>query len=464
MKLRAKILLLVLSTNLLLILIMASFGAMKFNHLFVNYINSNEIERLAPLSDSLSEEFLRFGDWERYRNNKNLWQKKLYENNHLMRRPMPGSMDEMHDRMMNGQSIRPPTATNILLADEDKTIVVGKNPPKDRTTWIAIESKNKITVGYLGVIQARRPSLDVDRMFVSSVGTNLSIVVIAALLVSLLVSVIFSNRLVKPIIRLKSATHDLAAGRYQNAVQVKGHDELAQLATDFNWLAQTLDANQKSRQQWVADISHELRTPLAIVKAEIEGLIDGIRPLDNQAMLSLSEEILRLSHLVDDLHQLSLSDAGALTYHMEPIDLKTWLQDFIDDHLDTQSGLTHQLSLPTETLVIQGDSKRLEQLFTNLLSNSLKYSDPPVNISISLDRYGRIIWSDSTPGVSEEALPRLFDRLYRVEGSRNRESGGSGLGLAICSNIVAAHQGTISAASSEDEGLTITIDFPGAKK
>jgi len=460
MKLRAKILLLVLSTNVLLILIMASFGAMKFNNLFVNYLNTNEVRRLALLSDNLSQKFLQLGNWDEYRNNDVMWQNMLQENSYLLRQPMQRTMGEMHDNMMNGRGRLMPPPTNIILADEHKNIVVGRTPPVERTQWIPIEIDNNVVVGFLGVIQRKQPSLDVDRLFVSRVGSSLFAVVVIALFISLTVSVIFSNRLVKPIIRLKSATHDLAAGRYEKPIQVRGHDELAQLATDFNWLAKKLEANQKGRQQWVADISHELRTPLAIAKAEIEGLIDGIRPLTIQAIQSLSEEVNRLSHLVDDLHQLSLSDLGALTYQMELIDLRIWLQDFIQDHMGNISDLHYNLMLPKNSVVIQADTKRLEQLFSNLLSNSLKYTQPPIQLNISLDASAKVTWSDSFPGVSSEELPRLFDRLYRVESSRNRESGGSGLGLAICSNIVAAHQGTISAESSPDQGLTIIIDFP----
>ena len=215
----------------------------------------------------------------------------------------------------------------------------------------------------------------------------------------------------------------------------------------------------------MADISHELRTPIAVVRAEIEAMIDGIRPTNPDHLNSLHSEVGRLSSLVDDLHELSLSDLGALNYRMAKVDLTEVLGQSLA-HFEagfSQQGIELSTSLPSTEVMIKADEQRLTQLFNNLYQNTLKYTQSPgqcqVQLVLEADQ-ARIIWQDSSPGVPESSLDKLFDRLYRVEESRNRATGGSGLGLAICQNIVAAHQGTVTAKASELGGLTIQIELP----
>jgi two-component system sensor histidine kinase BaeS len=207
-----------------------------------------------------------------------------------------------------------------------------------------------------------------------------------------------------------------------------------------------------------------LRTPLAVLRAEIESLEDGVRPLDQAAVGSLANEAQRLARLVEDLHTLSLSDLGALSYHKEPVDVAEVLEDGVEAQrraLD-ESGLKLDLRLERGAVAL-ADAARLTQVFANLLQNSLRYTDAPGRIAIRLRRNGeRIIidWEDTSPGVPGEDLARLTDRLFRVEGSRSRDGGGSGLGLAIARAIVEGHAGTLSAHASALGGLRIEIALP----
>ncbi|EKD40360.1 MAG: hypothetical protein ACD_75C00075G0001, partial [uncultured bacterium] len=269
---------------------------------------------------------------------------------------------------------------------------------------------------------------------------------------------------------LAAATHRMAAGEFSTRVPVTTADELGRLAGDFNTLALTLESNEKARRQWVADISHELRTPLAVLRGEIEAIQDGVRNFDPESLRSLHQEVLRLGRLVDDLHQLSMSDLGALTYRREQQDLVIVLEqslefyrpEFVRKNIDLQADLP--VSAPVNLFA---DQERLRQLFANLLDNSLKYTDEQgvvaVRLAIDADKV-LIDFQDSAPRVAESDLPKLFDRLYRVENSRNRATGGSGLGLAICRNIVEAHDGAITASLSPLGGVWIQITFPRARR
>jgi two-component system sensor histidine kinase BaeS len=246
-------------------------------------------------------------------------------------------------------------------------------------------------------------------------------------------------------------------------VDPDGEDELGRLARGFNTLAATLGAAQKARQQWIADIAHELRTPLSILRGEIEALQDGVRPLTPAAVASLGSEAARLARLVEDLHTLSLSDLGALTYHKEPLDLAEVVTDVLDAQRRAlqEKGLRVQLELDPATVL--GDADRLSQVFANLLQNSLRYTDSPGTLRVALRKNAtsiQVLWEDSAPGVPSGDLARLTERLFRVEGSRNRASGGSGLGLAIAHAIVQAHGGELAAHASALGGLRIELSFP----
>ena len=183
----------------------------------------------------------------------------------------------------------------------------------------------------------------------------------------------------------------------------------------------------------------------------MQALEDGVRQWNEPARRSLQAEVDRLSRLVNDLHELSLSDAGGMSYNLASLDLTNVVHDALDTCRTrlAEHSLTFETDLPEEPMMIQGDARRLTQMLINLLENSARYTDPGgrVQVSARVDSAVHLTVDDSAPGVSDEALPKLFERLYRVETSRNRATGGSGLGLAICQAVVTAHGGQIRASS-----------------
>jgi two-component system sensor histidine kinase BaeS len=322
------------------------------------------------------------------------------------------------------------------------------------------------TVGYLGFLPPRHFLNSQQLQFLSRQKLSLGLAAVGMVLVVVIFSLPLANRLVRPIRAMAAATHHIASGKYATRVPVSSSDELGQLARDFNAMALTLEKNEKERRQWVADISHELRTPLAVLRGEVEALLDGIRAVTPDTVRSLHAEVLRLHRLVDDLYQLSLSDLGALAYRKEDLDLSGVLRDTIEHYRAefARKGIVLRGHLPegAEALVF-GDRERLSQLFGNLLDNSLKYTAEGGELVITLECHdGRAIvdFQDSAPGVPVGELERLFDRLYRLEGARSEASRGAGLGLAICRNIVEAHDGTISAHPSPIGGVLIRVAMP----
>jgi len=275
---------------------------------------------------------------------------------------------------------------------------------------------------------------------------------------------LLSRGMLAPVKRLVNGTHQLAAGDFSTRVEVDSQDELGKLAQDFNQLAMTLEKNEQMRRAFMADISHELRTPLAVLRGELEAMQDGVRKMTLGSLESLQSEVSILTKLVDDLHQLSLSDAGALAYRKVDTDVVHLVQLAEAGSRDRfhSKQLTLTSKLP-ESAQVFGDPQRLSQLFNNLMENSLRYTDPNGGLEILgeiRDKLLILTFQDSAPGISDEQLIRIFERFYRTEGSRNRASGGSGLGLAICQNIVEAHGGQISASHSPAGGVRIKVVLP----
>jgi two-component system sensor histidine kinase BaeS len=353
----------------------------------------------------------------------------------------------------------------VVLLDQKRQIIRGNEriPPPKRLRTLVLDGK---IIGYLGLHPRSSLTEKVDVDFADRLQRTLWIVGILTLLLAGFLSFMLSRHLGKPIQALRQGTRQLTDGNYALRMPCHGRDELGQLTRDFNQLAARLQKNEIARKQWIADIAHELRTPISILRGEIEALQDGINPPDEHTFASLHQEASHLQRLVGDLYDLSMSDSGALSYHKEPCDVVALLHETLTLHSTSLQEGNLQLEtqgIQQQPIIVQGDTQRLQQLFKNLLENSLRYTDKPglLRISTQLSNGNvQIVFQDSPPDVPDDALPHLFERLYRVESSRNRATGGAGLGLSICHNIVEAHSGDISATHSPLGGLEIRISLP----
>jgi two-component system sensor histidine kinase BaeS len=273
-------------------------------------------------------------------------------------------------------------------------------------------------------------------------------------------------RWVRPLLGIQDATARIAEGEFATRLSTTRSDEIGDLVRNINSMAEGLEHMEGSRRRWIAEISHELRTPLTVLRGEIDALTEGVRPLTHEAAISLREEVLRLGAMVDDLHLLAMADMNALPCYFEECDA-VQLSERVQQRFARRAsalGISLELAKPADgALSVYWDAQRMEQVLSNLLENSLCYTDAPGRIRLSVERQQERVWirvEDSKPGVPTADLGRLFDPLYRSDGSRSRHRGGSGLGLAICAALVRAHLGRIMAAASELGGLSILVDMP----
>jgi len=365
------------------------------------------------------------------------------------------------------------TGKRLSLYDHNKNVIVGKRYLHDNQVTQSIEFEGQI-IGWLGLQPSQLAENSPASEFLTQQYKSYYLMAAATVLLAFVMAFIFSKHLMAPIKQLISGTNKLIQGNYQSRIKNTTRDELATLSDHVNVLANTLEKNQKNRFQWMSDTSHELRTPLTVLRAQLIAIQDGIFVADEKRVQLFIDEIDNLSHIVDDLYQLSSSDAGGLTYQkieLNPIELLMQVIENFAVKLEQQSFVVDVSSLEgllaDNDCQLLADKDRLRQLFANLLENSCRYTQTPgkINISASHDKHFiTIMIQDSAPGVVRAAQEKLFDRFYRVEQSRNRNHGGSGLGLALCKQIVEAHQGTITALDSHLGGLSIKMTFPLLKK
>lgn len=471
-----KLFLTLLLTSLVLVSGMYAFMQWSFDHGFIRYVEQREQQVIDGLVEELALVHAADGGWEALAASPHRWLQLVMS---VHGHPIRGKrLEGLLERMRPGEwppgeppraprGFPTPLELRVRLLDAARQVVYGR--PEEPLGALALHPirEDGAVVGYLGVREDEAAlSLSHDLRFAEQQNQAFLLIALAMLLVSAGLALPLARYFVSPIRSLTRATRQLASGDYSPRIDHRADDELGQLARDFNHLAHTLGRNEALRRQWVADISHELRTPLAILRGEIEAVQDGVRSLDAGAVESLHQEVLHLTRLVDDLYELSMSDIGALDYRKEPLDLGAAARTAIEGLAQAFGGKAIRVEtrgLDDGAAIVDADPDRLEQLLANLLQNTLRYTDPGGTARLSLaTAAGRaeLVLEDSAPGVSAAELPRLFDRLYRTEGSRNRESGGTGLGLAICRNIAEAHDGTLTAAPSDLGGLRIVLDLP----
>jgi len=477
----------------------------SFQHGFLDYLSQQELERISPVADALLRSYREQGSWDLIADHPRVWRRliddamapKLGHEQRRSRSLSVGSDNQLAPSHVPpgpwawgspkagspdlgppttgppgpfgkpGFGPRPPRANRLSarlrLLDAQRNQIAGRGVGGSRGEVFRALIDDDLVVGWLGLSAPVWLEDQLAQRFNRQHNRSLLWISLAALVLAMVLGAILGTAMLRRIRAVAAGARQLAKGDYQARVVLKGRDELTELAEDFNQLALTLERSEALRRGAMADVSHELRTPLAVARAELDALIDGIRPCSKERLEQLHGRLLTLGRLLDDLYDLALSDSGALNYRFEPLDLSAILRSAIADReadcADKEIALRLQID---GDLRMEGDPGRLRQVLDNLLANSLRYTDAGGFIRITAIGANdgiRISIADTPPGVEPAALERLFDRFYRVEASRSRAKGGVGLGLAICRSIVEAHRGSISARAADCGGLAIQIRF-----
>lgn len=505
LKFRHKVFLTLLLNSLVIVVCMLLISRYFASRNFENYINKVETARLNALVQVLSQEYQKSRSWAPVLNDLNHWLNFMGRGPghppgegiggrpplpppplpHMEKKPEPGTPPSFGERfppppgpppeglfgLLPGPPAGPPPGPHVRephipLFDAEKRPLTGTEPASpDRYQLKPILVDGQV-VGWVGMRRRERLTHPLDVEFLRLQSQTFFAIGGVALLLAVLVTMVFSRHLLTPVKKLAEATRALTSRRFDTRIEVRTQDEFGQLATDFNNMAQALERYEQMRRQWMADISHELRTPLAILRGEIEAMQDGVREITGEALESLHFEVLHVTRIVQDLHDLSLIESQTFQTELTEVNPLEVLDETLRSYyprfeqrgirIEADSGNLRQVA-------IMADADRLTQLFANILENTLRYVHTPGVLQIFPELKAGLLFlsfEDSGPGVPEEALQRLFDRLYRVDTARSRAQGGSGLGLAICKSIVEGFGGQIEASHASGGGLRITIAFP----
>ncbi len=464
-------LVIVIGTGLVVILVSQT-TAGQFE-LYITRTGQQWATHLAPV---LASYYARTGTWERV--------------DAVLRNPWSSGASNvgmMHDGVMDGDrgwteqgGMRGSDMMNdmwawsgdrLILVQADGTVVadtantlVGSRLPADaiaQGTPILLRERKIGTLIVTPLAVSATPAGD----FLGAVNRSALLSGLAAGIVAIGLGSLLFIQIIRPLHRLSAAAQAIAGGDLSQRVQVRGQDEISQVAHTFNQMAEHLQRYAVERQNMIGDIAHELRTPLSVIQSNLEAMLDGVLPTTSDELSSLHQETLLLNRLITDLRTLSLAEAGQLRLDKRPIDLDTLIKQVVDRMRlrAEEKNIVLETHIAGELPQIQADPERLMQVITNLLDNALRYNPAGTHVAVSActeDSRVEVSIRDNGTGIAPEDVPHIFDRFWRAEKSRNRATGGSGLGLAIVKQLVEAHHGHVKVESQPGTGTRFTVQIP----
>jgi signal transduction histidine kinase len=360
----------------------------------------------------------------------------------------------------------------LIVTDANGTVVRSDSSTMLGTVFSTTGMMNDIpievggkTVGYMIFNRMPFNENSPEKNFLNRISIILVISAAGTIVIATLLGVLLSRNLTRPIREITAATHAVSEGNFSLQVPVRSKDELGKLATSFNKMSSELSHSLELRRQMTADIAHELRTPLTLIIGHAEAVHDGVIQPSKKTFEIIREESLRLERLVNDLRTLSLADAGELVLNIQPVALDKLISEVVKSfqHPAAQKGIQLHYVASHGLPVISLDGGRIIQVISNVIDNALRHSPKSGKVRIHVEKKKeniQISIQDNGKGVAKKELQNIFNRFYRVDSSRDRDSGGSGLGLAIAKSLVEAHKGCIWAESTPGRGLKVILELP----
>jgi two-component system sensor histidine kinase BaeS len=368
-----------------------------------------------------------------------------------------------------GFEVRLLDQTGSLVIDTEKAIET-TSPRVKRRLLALSQFRNTEDVGdyflyplflsgqQIGTLEARELKPLREGIFLSRSNRFLLLAILVIGGLAIIVSVLFSRPLTRPIKELALAASAISKGNYKGRVSVSRRDEVGELSEAFNRMAQTLETQESLRRKLIADVAHELRTPLGVMRGELEGMMDGLIPNDTARLESLHDETGRLKKMVDGIEELNQAEASVLSLHVQQFKIKPFLENIIERYRNIfqEKGVHLVLRCPDDAQ-INADPERVSQIIVNLLSNALRATNSRGHVSLTVlpvNNELRISIEDTGTGIVEKDLPFIFERFYHGPG------GGLGIGLTIVKELAEAHGGRVEVKSATGQGSQFTIVLP----
>jgi len=320
----------------------------------------------------------------------------------------------------------------------------------------------------IGTIDVGRPKSIIsnieDEKFLITINSIFAAASILTLIIAIRSSTHISNKFLNPIYTIKENAKLIEQGKYKTLNDVNTNTfELHELSVSVKELAERLNNQESLRKRMTTDIAHELRTPLAAIQSHIEAFMDGVWEPNDERLSVIHGEIIRLTKLINELSELSIVEEDEINLKLSTVDLSETLNEIMDSYepmfLDKNISVNKNIQ---NDVNLMGDMDYLKRIFVNILSNSIKYTNEYGFVSVSLEEIKdkiRIIVKDTGIGIPKEDIKYIFERFYRSDLSRNRQTGGTGIGLTITKALVEAHGGTIKIDSEVGKGTNVIVEF-----
>ena len=325
----------------------------------------------------------------------------------------------------------------------------------------------KVDGKVLGLVQVSYPKTNPLRLRkVVTFAVAVETIVVA------LLAMLFSKWFTIPIRELIKATEQMAKGHLGYQAKIKSSDEIGDLSNTFNYMSKSLADMTKMRRELTADISHELRSPLARIRASAESLFDKVIDDEKEReryLQDICEEVDDLNSLIGDLLELSKLELDKVNLERSLVNLKELITGVVSkiNPIAKRKGVTLEIDIENRIPELSLDGRRISRVIGNLVDNSLKYTNSHGRIKVTAAEKGDCVEvnvEDNGRGIPQEELQFIFERFYRIDKSRARDTGGTGLGLAIAKQIIKAHGGEITAQSKLGEGTKVTFYLPKKAK
>ncbi|MFW6071326.1 MAG: sensor histidine kinase [Candidatus Bipolaricaulota bacterium] len=406
---------------------------------FDRYVSSDQAERYQRLALTFSNYYRYHGDWD--------------------------NVTSLTENVAEVYSER------ILLTDPEGEVISDTKGELTGTTVDENWARRTVTIS-LGDIEVgkvfikSRERSPLQETFINSVNRSVVTGGLIAGLTGIVLAILFSRNILKPIRELTRATKRMKGGDLDQRVDTSSGGEIGKLGEAFNSLAKRLKEQKTLREEMVSDVAHELRNPLSNIQGYLEGLKEGMVEPTEDVFDSLHQQSLVLKRLVDDLRDVNSARAGQLELDREPVVLEDIIEREVRATKNTadRAGVTVQENFEESTL-LEADPERISQVVRNLLDNALTHTPSGGRIQVEVfpgptSNSVTVRVADEGSGIPEDELPHVFDRFYRVDKSRSRGTGGTGLGLTISKEIVESHGGEISVESEEGEGTVFEFTLP----
>ncbi|MDC3411974.1 ATP-binding protein [Aquibacillus sp. 3ASR75-11] len=449
MKLRGKILISLTTVIIFMGLFQSLFFQTRVEKIFENYLSENDEMKIDMMKQTVISYYNSTGSLKGV-------DQFLESSNRIMMNmgKMMGNQDE---------------TIGIIIADTAGEIVANTTPKNMEnnassvTEPIVIEGK---TIGTFKAYPIKSASVSrIEQQFVQSVNLTILLGFLFAGIITLIIGFFLSKKITSPLSQLVSGIEHVSKGNTKYQVKIDSKDEFKQLGDAFNQMTETLEKTEHIRKSLVADVAHELRTPLAIIRAKLESIQAGALEATEEVILNVSDEVYRLSRLVNDLQQLSLAESKTLSLHKKRTEINGFMESILSqfEWFADEKGIKLQLNKSSNDLFIEIDQDRMTQVVVNLLGNALRYTPDNGTVTVHVKVEGESVvlsFKDTGPGIDEQKLPFIFERFYRIDDSRKRDEGGAGLGLSIAKGFVEIHGGNINVTSTKGEGTEFKVSLP----